>query len=248
MGIGNRIKEAREALNLTQTELGKMVGVTGSAITNYEKETSHPKEQVIYKLMEALDVDANYLFQDMIKPKTKTYDITLEEYEIIKKLRYITEHSRLGAEAITSSIEREIDRIEQEMAAKASQISLFDILDKGDLQELDKVAHAPTSHFSEKFVQTLESFSFGDSFEFPSFWGDDWKNFIEPDYGSQKDNCDAYVPVSDASSHTKTDSDRANEIIAEIKAQEEAELKATAEMLEKRKELTSSAKKPEEAV
>ena len=39
LGIGYRIKEARERLELTQTELGEMVGVTGSAITNYEKET-----------------------------------------------------------------------------------------------------------------------------------------------------------------------------------------------------------------
>lgn len=45
--IGNRIyriKEARENIGIIQTELGKMVGVTGSAITNYENETSHPKE------------------------------------------------------------------------------------------------------------------------------------------------------------------------------------------------------------
>ena len=41
MGIGYRIKEARERLGLTQTELGQKVGVTGSAITNYEKDTSH---------------------------------------------------------------------------------------------------------------------------------------------------------------------------------------------------------------
>ncbi len=43
MGIGYRIKEARENLGFTQTELGKLIGVTGSAITNYENETSHPK-------------------------------------------------------------------------------------------------------------------------------------------------------------------------------------------------------------
>lgn len=36
MGIGKRLKEAREMRGLTQEELGRMVGVTGSAITNYE--------------------------------------------------------------------------------------------------------------------------------------------------------------------------------------------------------------------
>ena len=83
MGIGNRIKEAREALGLTQTELGEMIGVTGSAITNYEKETSHPKELIMYKLIEALKVDANYLFQDVVKSSGDQYNITIAEYNYI---------------------------------------------------------------------------------------------------------------------------------------------------------------------
>lgn len=66
MGIGYRIKEARISRGLTQEELGQLVGVTGSAITNYEKETSHPKEKVIYALLETLNIDANYLFQDCV--------------------------------------------------------------------------------------------------------------------------------------------------------------------------------------
>lgn len=84
MGIGYRIKEARERMGLTQTELGALIGVTGSAITNYEKETSHPKEQIIYKLMETLNVDANYLFQDAVKIKNQQNDVTLAEYDYIK--------------------------------------------------------------------------------------------------------------------------------------------------------------------
>lgn len=70
MGIGKRIKEARERAGLTQEELGKRIGVTGSAITNYEKETSHPKEPIMYALINALGVDANFLFQDCVKTKT----------------------------------------------------------------------------------------------------------------------------------------------------------------------------------
>lgn len=66
MGIGKRLKEAREAAGLTQEELGKLVGVTGSAITNYEKEVSHPKESVMYALFNALRVEPNYLFQDCV--------------------------------------------------------------------------------------------------------------------------------------------------------------------------------------
>lgn len=70
MGIGKRIKEARERKGLTQRELGEMVGVTGPAITNYENEVSHPKEPIMYALIDALEVDANFLFQDCVKIKT----------------------------------------------------------------------------------------------------------------------------------------------------------------------------------
>ena len=107
MGIGNRIKEARERLGLTQTELGDMVGVTGSAITNYEKETSHPKEQVIYKLMKTLDVDANYLFQDMVKNKPLQNDLALSEYDIVIKYRALDSH---GKEMVDFTLNKEYER------------------------------------------------------------------------------------------------------------------------------------------
>ena len=108
MGIGYRIKEAREQLGLTQTELGKMVGVTGSAITNYEKETSHPKEQIIYKLMETLNVDANYLFQDVVHLPKIENNITLSEYEHIKKYRSLDPY---GQETVNYILERESTRV-----------------------------------------------------------------------------------------------------------------------------------------
>lgn len=94
MGIGYRIKEAREIQGLTQIELGKLVGVTGSAITNYENETSHPKEHVMYKLIEALKVDANYLFQDCVKLPKEANDVTLAEYDCIKKYRELDHHGK----------------------------------------------------------------------------------------------------------------------------------------------------------
>ena len=107
MGIGYRIKEARENLGFTQTELGKMVGVTGSAITNYENETSHPKELIMYKLIEALKVDANYLFQDCVKLPKEANDVTLAEYEHIKKYRFISTHSPDGANVVDTVLDRE---------------------------------------------------------------------------------------------------------------------------------------------
>lgn len=66
MGIGKRIKEARLNKGLTQEELAKSLGLTKGAIANYENEVSHPKETVMYALIEALGVDPNFLFQDCV--------------------------------------------------------------------------------------------------------------------------------------------------------------------------------------
>lgn len=119
MGIGFRIKEAREHLGLTQTELGRLVGVTGSAITNYEKETSHPKEPVIYRLMDALDVDANYLFQDMVRIRTNN-TVSLSEYEYLEKYRELDDY---GKETIRLLIDREHARSHQPEAAVPTPMS-----------------------------------------------------------------------------------------------------------------------------
>ncbi len=71
MSFGSRLKERREALQLKQSELGKLLGVTGSAIGNYENGVSAPKADVLYKVFDALQCDANYLFQDDMSQNEK---------------------------------------------------------------------------------------------------------------------------------------------------------------------------------
>ena len=52
--------------NVSGRPVKRLIGVTGSAITNYEKETSHPKEPIMYALIDALNVEPNFLFQDCV--------------------------------------------------------------------------------------------------------------------------------------------------------------------------------------
>ncbi|MBS5784050.1 MAG: helix-turn-helix transcriptional regulator [Clostridium sp.] len=102
MGIGKRIKEAREKLGLTQKELGDLLGVTGSAITNYENEVSHPKEPIMYKMFEALQVDANYLFQDAMPENenspapanAETGELNKEEQILIHNYRALNDEGQ----------------------------------------------------------------------------------------------------------------------------------------------------------
>lgn len=135
MGIGYRIKEARENLGFTQTELGKMIGVTGSAITNYENETSHPKKPIMYKLIEALKVDANYLFQDCVKLPKEANDVTLAEYEHIKKYRLISTHSPDGAVVVDTVLDREY-AIAEKLREQKEQLEKVQRMDMEVSEEL----------------------------------------------------------------------------------------------------------------
>ena len=84
MGIGKRLKEARERAGYTQKELSKKIGVTASAITNYENEISHPKEPVMYALIDALGIEPNYLFQDCVSTIKQTSSISAEAMKLAK--------------------------------------------------------------------------------------------------------------------------------------------------------------------
>lgn len=174
MGIGYRIKEARERQGLTQIELGKLVGVTGSSITNYENETSHPKEVVMYKLINALKVDANYLFQDCVKLPKETNDVTLAEYDHIKKYRDLDSH---GRKMVDFTLNEEWERstaIAKESAEKENLVSISKYTKEGENENntvefseeltpdkdylLPNAAHADESstQITEKMIQVEE--------------------------------------------------------------------------------------------
>lgn len=66
MGIGERIRQRRMELNISRNQLANLVHVTPSAIANYENSVSYPKPDIFIALAIALDVDANYLFRDLL--------------------------------------------------------------------------------------------------------------------------------------------------------------------------------------
>ena len=120
MGIGNRIKEARNNLGYTQEELAKLLGVTKGAVANYEIETSHPKEPIMYKLIEVLQVDANYLFQDAVKLPLEKNDVTLSEYNIIKRYRALDPPGQSHVDAVLQWETERVQQLEQAAATPAA--------------------------------------------------------------------------------------------------------------------------------
>lgn len=107
MSIGSRIKELRELNGLSRNEFASMLGVTVGAISNYENDVSSPKEPILFKIIESLNCDANYLFQDSVKIKTQQNDVTLAEYDYIKKYRDLDDH---GREMVDFTLSKEYER------------------------------------------------------------------------------------------------------------------------------------------
>ena len=107
MSIGSRIKELRIKNEITQEELAKIIGVTKGAIANYENGVSSPKIDLMYKLFDALNCDANYLYQDDMRELYKD-KATPEEFDnIIKKYRVLDDH---GREMVDFTLAKEYDR------------------------------------------------------------------------------------------------------------------------------------------
>ena len=105
MSVGSRIKEARESLGLSRSELAKKINVSLSAISNYENDISSPKETALFALIKALKIDANYIYQDMILDNYLKVNLT--ENHLIQKYRKLDSYSQ---KAVNSLIDIELQR------------------------------------------------------------------------------------------------------------------------------------------
>lgn len=64
MTLGEKVKEARLALNLSQTELSKMTGISERSLYTYEQLGTTPRMSNLKKIAEALKVSVSYLMDE----------------------------------------------------------------------------------------------------------------------------------------------------------------------------------------
>ena len=67
MNFAQRCRERREELGLSRQQLSELLGVSLSAVSNYETGVSFPKEEILLRLFDALQTDPNTLFQDSFR-------------------------------------------------------------------------------------------------------------------------------------------------------------------------------------
>lgn len=71
MSFGDRLRKSRIDRGYSQKQLAEIIGVKNTAISNYEKNTSFPNTDILYKLFNALGCEPNYLFWDELTDELK---------------------------------------------------------------------------------------------------------------------------------------------------------------------------------
>ena len=99
MSFGKQMRLRREELQLSRASLAEMLGVSPSAISNYENGVSSPKEEVLLRLFDALQIDPNYLYRDSFRAGSFG---SHEEQALIEAYRALPP---LGREAVRSLID-----------------------------------------------------------------------------------------------------------------------------------------------
>lgn len=96
MSFQSRLRDRRRELNLSRLQLAKKLNITVSAIANYETGVSHPKTDILFRLISALDCDANYLFQDeIVYQKASSYQKNRQELDM-RETRLLSNYRSLN--------------------------------------------------------------------------------------------------------------------------------------------------------
>ncbi len=93
--MGTRIREARKRLHLTQDNLAEKLDVSLTYISEIERGLKMPSMQLFIKLVEILDVSADYLLRDTVSTRNLYGD-----KQIGRKWERLTPRQRVALEAL----------------------------------------------------------------------------------------------------------------------------------------------------
>lgn len=105
MGIGKRIRDKRAELKISSTELAEKIHVSKQTISGYELERTFPNPEKLSRILQVLQCDANYLYQDFIDVqvlKKEQNGLTDQEFELIRKYRLLNDHGKFVVESIAN--------------------------------------------------------------------------------------------------------------------------------------------------
>ncbi|MBP3590906.1 MAG: helix-turn-helix transcriptional regulator [Clostridia bacterium] len=93
--MGDRVQDTRKNRGLTQEQLAEKVDITVEYMSQIERGLKTPSMQVFIKLVEVLDVSADYLLRDTVSTRNLYGDKQLGS-----KLERLTPKQRVALEAL----------------------------------------------------------------------------------------------------------------------------------------------------
>ena len=102
MSLGDRIRARREELALSRPQLAERLGVTPSTVSNYEIGVSFPKEEILLRLFDCLEIDPNTLFQDSFRHGRSV--LTQKERQLLEQYRSLSSAGREGISAVLKTL------------------------------------------------------------------------------------------------------------------------------------------------
>lgn len=93
--MGDRIRESRKKLLMTQEQLSEKLDVSPIYVSEIERGLKMPSMHLFIKLVEILDVSADYLLRDTVSTRNLYGD-----KQIGKKLERLTPKQRVALEAL----------------------------------------------------------------------------------------------------------------------------------------------------
>ncbi len=91
MFLGYRLRELRKERNLSQEDLGKILGVTKVSISGYEKGIRVPSMEILMGMLDTFMIPADYLLgrelNAVCEDDNLSVTVALSDIEIIRELR-----------------------------------------------------------------------------------------------------------------------------------------------------------------
>lgn len=132
MGIGNKLRELLKEKNMTVIELAEKIHVAPTTIYSIIQRNSKKVDiDILLDMADVLGIDAEYFRNSAKKDETiagkkialeKVNDVTVEEYEYIKKYRSLDKYGKKTVDVVLNvEYERIAEKMEIDVDSSASE-------------------------------------------------------------------------------------------------------------------------------
>ena len=121
MSFGEQLRRRREELGISRADLALRLGVSKSAVGNYETGISTPKEDILLQMFDALEIDPNYLYRGSFRYGAAS-TLTDEEQHLLSQYRELSLTGRQTVRMLMSALSAYQDELESHRPAAEPRV------------------------------------------------------------------------------------------------------------------------------